>query len=63
MYSLVVLLDPETKLNNPPLPPIYEHVDMVIFPQSLTNNQIPIIVASDLLLNNDEHGVKLNNPP
>ena len=60
---LIVLFEPEAKLNAPPLPSADEPADIVASTPLLTNNSPLTIVTAPSLLSGDDPNIKLNNPP
>ena len=58
---LILLPEPEAKINTPPLPPVDKPADIVSSPLLLTNDSPPIIVTVPSLLSDDDPDVKLNN--
>ena len=62
-YSLIVLPEPEAKINAPPLPPADEPVDIVVSPPLLTNDSPSTSVTVPSLISDDDTNIKLNNPP
>ena len=57
----IVLSEPESKIDSPPLPPADELADIVSSPPLLTNDSPPTTVDVPLLLSDDDSDTKINN--